>query len=139
MPPPTPTRVDDTGFFGPYAEYAKVLRTWFVAYGVGALALLLSNSEIRKAALSADVLQPIARLVMLGTGIQVVAALLYKHAMWHLYCGDLEVGHKQTRWYKMSDWISESHLLELAADVGTIGCFSWATWLFFGLQLEATN
>ena len=36
-------------YFKPYEEYSKVLRTWFVAFGIGAPVLLLTNERIAEA------------------------------------------------------------------------------------------
>lgn len=35
-------------YFQAYAEYSKVLRTWLVAYGIGAPVLLLTNEPLAK-------------------------------------------------------------------------------------------
>jgi len=36
-------------YFKAYEEYSKVLRTWFVAYGIGGPVLLLTNETLAKA------------------------------------------------------------------------------------------
>lgn len=41
----TPTRSDDTGFFEPYSDFAQLLRSWFIAYGIGVPALLLTSDK----------------------------------------------------------------------------------------------
>ncbi len=37
------------GYYKVYEEYSKTLRTWFVAYGIGAPVLVLNNDELRRA------------------------------------------------------------------------------------------
>jgi hypothetical protein len=121
----------DSGFFQPYSEFAKILRTWYIAYGAGALALLLTNDSIREALKEAGHLYDVALALLLGVAVQVVYALLYKHAMWHLFCAELDESHRDSLWFKASDLLSESHAFELTGDLVTAGCFIWATVLLF--------
>ena len=64
---------------------------------------------------------------LVGAGLQVLAALVYKTAMWYLYWGELRPKFCNTRRYRVACWLSESLALELAFDLGTIGLFGWST------------
>lgn len=37
---------EETGFYEAYAGFARNLRIWFVAYGIGGPVLFLTNSEV---------------------------------------------------------------------------------------------
>jgi hypothetical protein len=45
--PNQPDSETASNLFGDYDRYAKVLRAWFVAYGVGGPVLLLTNEAVR--------------------------------------------------------------------------------------------
>jgi hypothetical protein len=125
--PQTETAKSESGFFQPYSEFAKNLRTWFLAYGIGAPALLISNQNAWTALKQSGGLKLVATLFLIGVAFQIAQALLYKHAMWHLYYAELEPSHKKTWLFAISDKLSYSHVFEIATDVGTVLVFSAAT------------
>lgn len=135
QPPEVPKqeleRRGDSGFYQPYAEFAKNLRVWLIAYGIGAPALILANTPAWDAVRSSGYLACIGALFLSGVALQIIQSLLYKHAMWHLYCGELDEGHKQSCWHKAAEWLSGAYVLELAFDIGTIILFAVATWILF--------
>jgi hypothetical protein len=122
---------DDAGFFQPYSDFAKNLRTWFLAYGIGAPVLLLSNQTAWTTIKQTGQLRVVAALFLIGVALQIVEALLYKHAMWHLYSAELNPQHKLSKWYKSADWLSNSYALELLIDLGTVALFTAATVVLF--------
>lgn len=126
-----PTDKDDAGFFQPYAEFAKNLRTWFLAYGVGAPVLLISNQTAWTSVKDAGQIRLVSILFLLGVAIQITQALVYKHTMWHLYAGELSENHKKSDWHKVACWISESYPLELIIDLATMTLFITATIILF--------
>jgi hypothetical protein len=127
---------DDTGFFQPYAEFSKVLRTWFIAFGAGALALVLSNNAVHGAAAKSGRLRVIAVLLLAGVAVQILFAILYKHSMWQLYAGELAPQRKASRWYKVAEAVSDSHLLDILGDLATLALFAAATIVFFHSYLS---
>lgn len=133
-PKESPKPRDDSGFYQPYAEFAKNLRTWLIAYGIGAPALILANKAAWDAVKDSGYLACIGALFLSGVALQLIEAILYKHAMWHLYSGELDEGHKQSCWHKAAEWLSEAYMLELFFDVSTVLLFVSAT-LFLFLSL----
>jgi len=123
----TPDQREETGYYQAYAEFAKTLRTWFIAYGIGAPALVLSNKDLWNTVKGSGSLISIAVLFLLGVTFQVIEAFIYKTAMWHLYVGESDEDHMKTWWYKMADTVSESYKLELFFDVGAFIFFAIAT------------
>jgi hypothetical protein len=118
---------EETGYYQAYAEFAKTLRTWFIACGIGAPALVLSNKDLWNTVKGSGILIYIAVLFLLGVTFQVIEAFIYKTAMWHLYVGESDEDHMKTWWYKMADKVSESYKLELFFDVGAFIFFAIAT------------
>jgi hypothetical protein len=118
---------DDSGFFAPYSDFAKALRTWFIAYGIGAPAFVLSNESVSKRVLASGCAREIAYLFLAGVTLQIIETLLYKAAMWQLYAGELDPHHKRTRRHSAAEFVSNSFALELSIDLGTLALFATAT------------
>jgi hypothetical protein len=128
------------GYFSVYEEHSKTLRTWFVAYGIGAPVFILNSPTVLAALKSADCLKSTAVLFLVGVGLQVVLTALNKAVAWILYAendapppGD-PARRKGTRaWrYRAADWISERFEIDLLVDVVTGGLFIVATLRIFG-------
>ena len=126
MIPVSPPKVE-TGFHAPYAEFAKTLRTWLVAYGVGAPVLFFQSAEAWAALGRNGAVRPFVYLFLGGIGLQVLSALAYKTAMWYLYMEELGKIQISTFRYRISDWLSEAYWLEALVDVATIALFGFAT------------
>jgi len=115
-------------YFECYAEFAKTLRTWFIAYGIGAPILFLSNDTLWEIVKSSDHIRLIGFLFLAGVLIQVLEALLYKNAMWYLYRGEENPKIKNKARYRAFYNISEYYWLEVLFDILTLICFVIATW-----------
>jgi hypothetical protein len=115
-------------YFECYAEFAKTLRTWFIAYGIGAPILFLSNDTLWGIIKSSEHIRLIGLLFLAGVFIQVLEALLYKNAMWYLYKGEENPKIKNKARYKAFYNISEYYWLEVLFDILTLICFVTGTW-----------
>lgn len=80
-------RKDDPNFYEPYAEFAKNLRVWFIAYGIGGPALFLSNESAQKTFLASSHAKFIAYTFLSGVAVQIFMVMMYKTAMWYLHVG----------------------------------------------------
>ena len=69
------------GYYGNYQEYNKLLRTWFVAFGIGGPALLYSKPELLQDLSETD-RSRIVWAFLLGSAIQVLLALINKIVSW---------------------------------------------------------
>jgi hypothetical protein len=78
---------DGTDNYSSYMEYNKVLRSWFVAFGIGGPALLLVNTHIATSLKNGGCLRYVALLLLSGVAAQVAGALLNKHINWYVYDG----------------------------------------------------
>lgn len=124
---------DDKGFFESYAKFSKILRTWLVAYGIGAPVLFANNDCVIKVIQDTKNGPYIVKLFLIGVSIQVFAALIYKYAMGYLYFGELDKYLKNKLIYKIADYLSESMWLEMIFDLSSIGCFLFATYRVYTL------
>jgi len=113
--------------FANYQEYNKVLRTWFVSFGLGAPALFLVNEELGKKFHESRWHTWIVGLYLGGCAAQIVVALVNKFIAWHCH-DDYETEtlrdttlHNWCRKYKDAFWI------DMAADIVTAALFTIAT------------
>ncbi|MFP5350507.1 MAG: hypothetical protein ACLGHO_11770 [Gammaproteobacteria bacterium] len=120
---------DDGDGFNAYLEYNKVLRTWFVGFGIGGPALLLVNNDIAKSLVEAGQLRDVVFLFLFGTTAQVLGALLNKIANWYVYIGTVDPALKDSRRQRFADWLISQFWIDIVVDVMTILSFGYAAWL----------
>lgn len=116
------------GFYEAYAHFSRNLRTWLLAYGVGAPVIFLTNEAAGKKLIHSGQAEIVATFFLVGVGLQVLATWVYKYAMWFLYSGEVDRSFQKYRLHKASDWVSECYLCELVLDMATILLFLAATW-----------
>lgn len=116
----------DFGFYESYSGFARSLRIWFIAYGIGGPAIFLTNNDAWRTLAASGQGRSVAYLFLTGVAIQIMEALLYKTAMWYLYVGELAPGTRKRRVYKIADWLSESYMLEGLFDLATLVVFTLA-------------
>ncbi len=125
----------EKGFYEPYVGFAKALRTWFIAYGIGAPVLLLQSETCWSKLTSSGQALPPVLFFLAGVVIQILTALVYKTAMWYLYIGELDKQLKLKKRYKISDWLSETYCIEFVIDLGTLALFIVATYMVINILL----
>lgn len=126
--PDTPAKEDPADSFKTYLEYNKVLRTWFVAFGVGGPALFLVNDRIAQQLVKAGLLREVAALFLIGAAAQICGALLNKISNWYVYMGGYQVSVRDAWQYRVSLWFTEAFWFDIAIDVISIACFGAAAW-----------
>ncbi len=128
---------DKSDFYEPYKGFSKLLRTWLVTYGIGAIFLISSQAVISKALQTNQIIaKDIINFLIIGLVIQVIAAFLYKYSMLYLYHGETDEKLKNTFRYKIADFLSECVLLEMIFDILTIVVFAKATYLIAAIALK---
>ena len=131
---------DYEGYFLNYAEYSKTLRSWLVAYGIGGPVLFLLSKDAPTRIAASPQLTLIVTLFVLGVSLQIFLAVINKWAAWHMYrgayakhlalIGDTECDrHHESRTYTAWQWINKQSWIDFLVDVGTLACFSGATWI----------
>lgn len=122
---------DGQSFFKAYEEHSKVLRTWLVAYGIGAPVVFLTNDTVSDLFLDSPNSQCIAGSFLVGVALQVILAAINKHTMWILYYGETEEAFQKSCWYKIANWISDRILIDFLVDLLSFILFAYATWLMY--------
>lgn len=125
------------GYYKSYAEFSKTLRTWFVGYGIGGPIVLLSNNAAWGWLVKSGQISLIGLLFLLGGVLQVISALLNRHAMWYLYFGEEYPAKKSNFSYKISSTYADQGWIDVVIDIATIMLFGWATWLAFSTIMAA--
>ena len=123
---------EEQGFFDVYRVAATNLRTWLIAYGIGAPVLFLSNDHLWQALVKAKSVKSIAILFLIEVATQVILASINKNAMWFCYSGEGDPAFREKRIYKFSDWLSEQFWIDMGCDVLTMVLFAIATYLTIG-------
>ena len=131
LPAAASATVEKSTHFEAYTQHSSVLRTWLVAYGIGAPALFLSQDKIWQALAKSGLLATIGALFLAGVFLQVAIAAINKSVMWACYYGDIDPLYKETRRYKGACWLSDKYSIDLAADLGAMAAFCVATYYCF--------
>ena len=118
---------EESGFYGAYAGFAKTLRAWLIAYGIGAPVIFLTNQELWTKLANSGKAPCVGILFATGVTLQVLGAILYKTAMWYLYVGETKTDFRKTLRHRTSDWISECYCLEFTFDILSITSFVLAS------------
>ena len=84
-------------YFESYAEYNRILRSWFVAFGIGGLALFLLESPVRESLLASGRTRILVVLFLIGVTAQIIVAFLNKYANWYCYFGEDNSAFMRTR------------------------------------------
>lgn len=106
-------------YFDQYWQHASTLRAWFVGYGVGAVALLVSHKDCMASNPHARSL--FAKFIFIAVVFQVGLAFINKVAHWLVYWGYEDEDFRNTKLYqsgvKVVSWFWLDVLLDLATFV----------------------
>lgn len=120
-----------------YEEHAKTLRTWLVAYGIGAPVLFLTNEQLSKRLLDDPFAWKIAMFFLAGVSGQVLLAAVNKTANWGAYYALRRPAKAMGKRFVVARWLSEQFWIDLCIDILTLGAFSVGTYRLFQLLLAA--
>lgn len=123
-----PSDADGTDSFSAYTEYNKILRTWFVAYGIGGPALFLANEKVATRLAKAGCLKYVVALFLAGIFIQVAGALMNKVANWYVYTSTLDPQFQHSKKYQIAEWVINQFWVDITIDICTILLFGLAAW-----------
>ena len=124
---PQPDPATAEGYYQAYAEYSRTLRTWLVAYGVGAPALFVASDGTLRAIKDSGQGAEVTTLFLLGVSLQVLLAIANKLAMWGLYFGHLWPEFQKTRRFRACMSFSEWLFVDAVLDVLSMLLFAAAT------------
>ncbi len=115
-------------YFDQYWKHNSVLRNWFVAYGIGALTLLLYNNGTFFNDTSLKKI--FAILIVIGISLQVLLTFLNKIIHWFVYYGENLLEFQKTKCFKNCEAISKYFLIDIIIDTITILLYAGAFIIF---------
>jgi len=122
---------NEDDLFGDYDEFAKVLRTWFVAYGIGGPVLLLTNETVRAKIAASGCARNITLAFLIGVGFQVLLTLLNKAALWGCYQAARKPELRKRLVHRAAEWFAYVLWIDLLVDIASLILFAYATYRAF--------
>lgn len=118
-------------YYAAYETHSSVLRTWLVAYGVGAPVLVLTNENVWILLRQSGESRFIAGCFLLGVVLQVIIAALNKALMWSSYYAEEHAEYADTRRYRLTAVLRGQFWMDFLADIAAILLFAAATYRMF--------
>jgi hypothetical protein len=125
----------DKGAYESYFEYNRILRTWFVAFGVGGPALFLMYEKIALRLKEANLLKDVVEYFFVGVALQILGAFLNKIANWYLHMSTVNKDFDKTIRFKIGNWYVDQIWPDMIFDIGTMVVFGYATWFLISVFL----
>lgn len=122
-----PPQSEHVLYFKVYEEYAKTLRTWLVAYGVGAPVLFVTNKDVSNKLAASHAGACIAELFLAGVGLQIFLAMVNKTVMWANYWSERNPDEAEKKRFRFASWVSSQYWIDFSIDVFTLLFFGAAT------------
>ena len=116
------TDPDGTRHFEVYQEYAKVLRAWLIAFGIGGPVVLLTQDSVRQPVVDSGQAPYIVRLFLAGVALQVVLALINKVTNWYVY--DARSHGQSSCWHSLCERVSNWFFIDVVVDLATVILFA---------------
>ena len=126
-----PDTIDREEYLKAYQEHAKTLKTWFVAYGIGVLILLISRDLLWNALIKSGYAMLVGCLSLAGVSAQVLVVICNKVANWFCYYGEFKPAFKSKWAYKVSRWFEGQFWVDCSLDLITLATFFWVTVCLF--------
>jgi len=120
-------------YFESYAEYNRILRSWFVAFGIGGLAMFLVEDKLRDALIGSGEARQVIVLFLAGVALQILIAGLNKYANWYCYAGEDDASYRRTPAYRFWSGIARQFIIDVLVDVATAVCFFSAIGILFSV------
>lgn len=121
----------DDGAFKAYEEYAKTLRAWFVAFGIGGATLLVTTGSLKTDLRNAGVFNIVAYSFVFGIGAQILLAAVNKYANYSVYfLSDLKEAQREPYpILRLFQEISTWYMFDMVLDLLTMTSFAIASCL----------
>lgn len=130
---------DADGHFQNYSEYSKTLRSWLVAYGIGAPVLFLTNKDVSARVASSGHAVMITSFFLVGVALQIFLSVINKWAAWHMYKGAVDGPHRVTKQFAFWGWINEQSWIDFLIDLTSLFAFVVATWSVLQIFLSTVT
>jgi hypothetical protein len=115
-----------------YKLYSTALRNWIVAFGVGGVAIFVSNAKAFSNA-TCDAKFAICTLFAIASGAQISLALINKYSNLYLSEG------KNKRMLAFCTWLSEQIVIDFALDLISVVLFAVASYKLIGIICNSTT
>lgn len=125
-------RGEADGHFQNYAEYARILRTWLVAYGIGGPVLLVTNLAFADRLAKSGHVDAIGYLFLLGVALQVLLALVNKWCAYATYAATRDPKLEVRPVYRLMGWVNDQIWIDVVLDLLSVTAFAWGTLLIVG-------
>jgi hypothetical protein len=122
-----------SAYFESYAEYNRILRSWFVAFGIGGLAMFLVEETLRDALIQSGQARSVIALFLVGVALQILIAGVNKYANWYCYAGEDDAGYQRTAAYRFWSALAQQFILDVLIDLATAVCFFAAVGSLFAV------
>jgi len=122
-----PADIDREGFYKVYEEYAKNLRAWFVAYGIGGPVLFLTQETISKTIAESGQARNIVYGFLFGVLSQILLSLFNKWNNWAIYSYSDSEASMKTWKFKLAEILSEQSWIDKLLDIFTVVAFGYST------------
>ncbi len=123
-------------YFDAYKEHSKTLRTWLVAYGIGAPVLFMTNEKLVQKFSDSPDSELIAAFFLIGVVLQVLLAVMNKAVNWASYFAEGHKERKKEKLFTFACWFCDQFWVDMLIDIASLVFFAIATWksfaLFFG-------
>lgn len=119
--------------YNKYTEYNQTLRQWFVAFGIGGLAVFLVEDTVREKLVEAFELQSVALLFLAGSAAQIFVTFVNKVANWYKHDETENNIENAGCKYVVSQWLLEQFWIDIVCDLITIGTFGYAIFKVFNV------
>lgn len=122
---------DAADYYKAYEHYSGLLRTWLVAYGIGAPVIVLTNETVWYLLRASGESKLIAAFFLGGVAIQVLLATLNKVLMWSSCYAEDHEKFQSTRRFAIVKHLRGMFWIDTLADLGAIALFGLATYKIF--------
>jgi hypothetical protein len=116
-----------------YRYHSSTLRNWYVAFGIGAPVLFLSNEYLWNKIVNSCNFEVIGFTFFLGVAFQVLLALFDKYASWVGYYERATGNNKHGIIHTIAEWWIQDDFFSFALDLGSLALFGCATFLAFSV------
>ncbi len=113
------------------------LRAWFIAFGVGAPALVLTNEKLYSLLLASGRLDTMMASFLVGVGAQILEAWLNRFLNLVIHLGERDPAFASRRVARVAAVISRQIWIDALLDLLTIGALGYASWGFLSAVAAA--
>lgn len=124
---PVPT--ENSKFYEPYTYFARTLRGWLVAYGIGAPVVVASQKELTAQLVKTGWLEAVVLVFLSGVLVQILTAFLYKYALWILHLEEIKYKSKEGLVYRLSHGFYLRIWPTAVFDLITVGLYIGPTYI----------